>query len=595
MTDSPREPRPSPPGFMAAAWERFRQHKVAQWTIGYLVAAFSVLEGADVLGNSLGWPQAALRFLTLALILLVPVVVTLAWYHGARGQRRVSATEVGIVVFLLAGAGILLWRDSRVDREAVRPMAAPAGDSPGVVAPPPEKSIAVLPFSDMSPGRDQAYLSDGIAEEILNLLAQAADLRVIARTSSFAFKDQSLEIADIARRLNVAHVVEGSVRTSGDKLRVSAQLIRAASSTLLWSQQYDRPLDDILAVQDEIANDIVQALQVRIRGSTLSRPEGGTDDIEAYRLYLQAVNAFNVSTKPMLDEAERLLKRAIELDPGYGRAWSRLGWVAYSKSITSDKSAIEAYEEARQHAKRALELSPRLADAHALLQVIFVQADKDWARAESAGRQALALDPTNSEVLFSAGWFASAQGRYDEGERMYRRALERDPLNFNLVDGIAENYYRTGRLAEAENILRAHIDREPGSVWSRAMLSRVLLVQGKPGAALAMLEQEIDEGARLAYLPIMLEAAGRHAASDAAMRDQIAHWAATCAICIARAHAYRGENDLALEWLERAFRLKDSSLMNVIDEPLLGSLADDPRYHAFVREKLRVPARAASR
>ena len=169
-----------------------------------------------------------------------------------------------------------------------------------------------------------------------------------------------------------------------------------------------------------------------------------------------------------------------------------------------------ANEEGRQCAERALQLSPQLADAHALLQIVFVQADQDWAAAESEGRKALALDPSNPEVLFGAGWFASIQGRYEEGERMYRKALDRDPLNFNLVDGIAENYYRTGRLADAENILRAHIERERRSAWSRAMLSRVLLVLGKPDAALAMLQEEVDEGARIAYLPIMLQGlAGR--------------------------------------------------------------------------------------
>jgi len=587
MTDSPF-------AFLSAAWERLRQHKIAQWTLGYLVVAFSILEGAEVLGNSLGWPQGALRLLTLILILLIPVVVTLAWYHGARGQQRVSAPEAAIIVMLLAGAGILLWLDSRVDHEAGEPVAAaPVSGARDAAAPPPDrKSIAVLPFVDMSPGKDQEYMSDGIAEEILNLLAQAPDLKVIARTSSFAFKGKSVAISDIAKRLNVAHMVEGSVRTAGGKLRVSAQLIRTADSTQLWSQRYDRPLDDIFVVQDQIASEIVQALQVRLRGSTSSRREGGTDDLEAYQLYLQAVNGFNIATWESLDDAERLLKQAIGLDPNYGRAWSRLGWVAYSKSITSSrKPAIKAYEEARKYARRALQLSPQLADAHALLQIVHVQADKDWAAAESEGREALALDPTNPEVLFGAGWFASVQGRYEEGERMYRKALDRDPLNFNLVDGIAENYYRTGRLADAESILRAHIEREPRSAWSRAMLSRVLLVQGKPDAALEMLQEEIDEGARIAYLPIMLQAVGRQAEADAALREQLAYWATECAICIARTYAYRGDNDRALDWLERAWRLKDSSIMNVIDEPLLGGLAEDPRYQSFVRDKLKVPRR----
>jgi adenylate cyclase len=451
------------------------------------------------------------------------------------------------------------------------------------------KSIAVLPFTDMSAEKDQEYMADGIAEELLSLLAQVPDLKVIARTSSFAFKGQQIEVAEIAKRLNVAHVLEGSVRKSGNKLRITAQLIRAADSTELWSERYDRPLDDIFAVQDEIAGAIVQALRIRLL-TTVSSLEGGTENFEAYQLYLQAVSAFNLATHESQDSAERLLKQAIMLDPNYGRAWSRLGWVAYMSSLTGDKVAIDAYKEARQSAERALQLSPQLADAHALLQVVLVQADKDWAAAEAEGKEALALDPTNPEVLFGAGWFASIQRRYEEGERMYRKALERDPLNFNLVDGIAENYYRTGRLADAKQILSTHIEREPRSEWSRAMLSRVLLVQGKADVALATLREEVDEGARIAYLPIMLQANGRQSDSDAAMKELVAYWGDGCAICIARAYAYRGDKDRALDWLDRAHRMRDSSIMNVIDEPLMKSLADDPRYKAFVRDKLKLPS-----
>jgi TolB-like protein/Tfp pilus assembly protein PilF len=453
---------------------------------------------------------------------------------------------------------------------------------------PDEKSIAVLPFADMSVKKDQEYMSDGMAEELLNLLAKVPDLKVIARTSSFAFKGEKIEIAEIAKKLNVAHVLEGSVRTSGNKVRITAQLVRASDSMHVWSETYDRPIDDIFAVQDEIAGAIVQALRVRLLGAVVSSREGGTENFEAYQLYLQAVSAFNLATRESLDSAEKLLKQAIMLDPNYARAWSRLGWVAYTKSIQSNKPNIEAYEEGRQCAERALRLSPQLADAHALLQLVFVQADKDWAAAESEGRKALALDPSNSEVLFGAGWFASVQGRYEEGERMYRKALDRDPLNYILVDGIAENYYRTGRLADAEHILRAHIEREPRSTWSRAMLSRVLLVQGKPDAALAMLQEELDEGARIAYLPIMLQGAGRQAEADVALKELVAYWASQCPMCIARTYAYRGDNDRAMDWLERAYRLRDSSIMNVIDEPLLKSLADDARYKAFVRDKLKV-------
>jgi TolB-like protein/Tfp pilus assembly protein PilF len=577
---------PAPSRDTTNVWSALRRRKVVQWGLAYVAGGWALLQGIDFLVDAFHWPDATKQIATIALAIGLPVALVLSWYHGDRGQQRVGGTELTILAALLALGGFLLWRyepATETPTTATSTTPAPTGD------PPNPKSIAVLPFADMSPQKDQEYMSDGIAEELLSVLAQIPELRVIARTSSFAFKGEKIEIAEIAKRLNVAHVLEGSVRTSGNKVRVTAQLIRASDSTHLWSESYDRPLDDIFAVQDEIADAIMQALRIRLLGAAVSSREGGTESVEAYQFYLQAVSAFNVATPESLESAESLLKQAIRLDPNYGRAWSRLGWVAYTKSITGNKPAIEAYEEARQNAERALQLNPQLADAHALLQIVFVQADKDWAAAESEGRKALALDPSNPEVLFGAGWFASIQGRYEEGERMYRKALDRDPLNFNLVDGIAENYYRTGRLADAEHILRAHIEREPRSAWSRAMLSRVLLVQGKPDAALAMLQEEVDEGARIAYLPIMLQGTGRQAEADAALKELVAYWGSECAICIARTYAYRGDNDRAMDWLERAYRMRDSSIMNVIDEPLLKSLADDPRYKAFVRDMLKVP------
>ncbi len=202
-------------------------------------------------------------------------------------------------------------------------------DQPSVAATAaiPDKSIAVLPFADMSETKNQEYFADGIAEELLNLLAQVPDLKVIARTSSFAFKGEKIEIAEIAKKLNVAHVVEGSIRKSGNTLRIAAQLVRTADSTHLWSETYDRPLDDIFAVQDEIAGAIVQALQIRLAGGELNRRKGGTQNLEAYQLYLRSLSAMNRNTKASLDAAGEYAEQAIKIDPSYGRAWALLAWI----------------------------------------------------------------------------------------------------------------------------------------------------------------------------------------------------------------------------------------------------------------------------
>ena len=573
-----------------AVWDRIKHHKVVQWTLAYLAIAYTLLHGAEMLGNSLGWSHSLLRLFTLLLILGVPVVITLSWYHGARAQRGVSGTELMIIAILLAIGGTFLWRDSRTEHGDERaaavapaqPVSAPA--TPAIS----DKSVAVLPFVDMSEKKDQEYMSDGIAEELLNLLAQVPELKVIARTSSFAFKGEKIEIAEIAKKLNVAHVLEGSIRKSGNTLRISAQLIRTADSTHLWSETYDRPLDDIFKVQDEIANAIVQALQIRLAGGEVSRRKGGTLNLEAYQLYLRAMSAVNQNTKESLDAAGGYLEQAIKLDPGYGMAWYSLATVVSMKTDNVWLAPTEGWERVRQLAQHALQLSPDLAEAHARLQWAHMSLDWDWPAAEAEGRQALAIDPTNPSALMAAGRLSATLGRWDDSERQLRAALVRDPLNTYLIWNLGFTYYRAGRFAESEGLYRKLLELEPDFLWTRSYLGKTLLAQGKPDAALAMVQQEADQATRLWFLPIVLQAAGRQVEADEALQAQIAQWADTGAFFVAMTYAYRGDHDRALEWLERAYQQKDASLDEIVGEPLFKNLADDPRFKAFLR-KMKLP------
>ena len=225
-----------------------------------------------------------------------------------------------------------------------------------------EKSIAILPFTDMSEKKDQEYLADGMAEEIINLLAQVPDLLVSARTSSFYFKGKPTKIPDIARELGVVHVLEGSIRRSGDHLRVTAQLVRADNGYHLWSETYDRELRDVFTVQDDIANAVVQALQIKLMGGELSRRKGGTQNLEAYQLYLRALRAVGQPTQSSLDAAAEYLDQAIKLDPSYGWAWALLADTVMVKTLFGLLDPAEGYERARQLAQHALQLSPDLAE-----------------------------------------------------------------------------------------------------------------------------------------------------------------------------------------------------------------------------------------
>jgi TolB-like protein/Tfp pilus assembly protein PilF len=501
-----------------------------------------------------------------------------------RHSRRFAGAATALT--LLLGGGIFWYYQSASDLPVTRPPAAVMES--GYAAAPHEKSIAVLPFADMSPEGDHEYMSDGIAEELLNLLAQAPDIRVIARTSSFAFKGQNIGVSEIAKKLNVAHVLEGSVRTSDNRLRITAQLVRTADSTQLWSEKYDRPLNDIFAVQDEIANAIVQALQIRLAGGTLSRREGGTSNLEAYQLYLRVGDPFTEASRESLEAAEKHLEQALKLDPNYGRAWSRLGWVVWVQMINGYSKGEGTTERARQLAQHALSLSPDIAEAHALMQTIYATVDWDWTAAEIAGKRALALDPMDPFVLANSVGMLQLSGNYDEALRILNSAILRNPLDVGLLEHLALTYYFAGRYADAENTFRQILDRQPNRDWIRVELATSLLAQGNPQAALDVAQEESDTGARLAYLPIFLQAVGRQAEADAALKAQIEFWGDECAPCIARTYAYRGEYDLALQCLERAYQVKDPTLLGFIDEPLYRNLVDDPRFKAFVRNRLKL-------
>ena len=451
-----------------------------------------------------------------------------------------------------------------------------------------EKSIAVLPFTDMSEKQDQEYLADGMAEEIINLLTKVPDLLVPARTSSFYFKGKETKIPEIARELGVAHVLEGSIRRSGDQLRVTAQLVRADNGYHLWSETYDRELRDVFEVQDDIAIAVVQALQIRLAGGELSRQKGGTQNLEAYQLYLRAMSAVNQNTKKSLDAAGVHLEQAIKLDPAYGMAWYALATVVSMKTDNLWLAPTEGWERVRQLAQHALQLSPDLAEANARLQWAYMSLDWDWPAAEAEGRRALAVDPMNPSALMAAGRLSATLGRWDDSERQLRAALIRDPLNTYLIWNLGFAYYRAGRFEESEGLYRKLLELEPRFLWTRSYLGKTLLAQGKPDAALAMVQQEADEATRLWFLPVVLQAAGRQAEADEALQAQIVQWADTGAFFVAMTYAYRGDHDRALEWLERAYQQKDASLDEIVGEPLFKNLADDPRYKAFLR-KMKLP------
>ncbi|PYK91277.1 MAG: hypothetical protein DME40_06960, partial [Verrucomicrobia bacterium] len=324
----------------------------------------------------------------------------------------------------------------------------------------PEKSIAVLPFVDMSAGKDQEYFSDGISEELLNLLAKIPQLQVTARTSSFAFKGKEVAIPEIARTLHVAHVLEGSVRKAGNSVRITAQLIRTGTDTHLWSQTYDRKLDDIFAIQDEIAADVVKQLKVTLLGAA---PKARTTDPEAYALYLQAVQLGRPFTAEAFKQSDALYRKVLAIDPRYAPAWYGLARNFGNETGQGLLPGKEGFAQAREAAVKALAIDPDYAPAHAQLGWIEMYGDNDLAGAALHLERALALDPADLSVLTTSATLLQSLGRLDEALALEDAAVRRDPVNVTALFNLGYHQRMAGRLDAAIASFRTVLSLSPSN------------------------------------------------------------------------------------------------------------------------------------
>jgi TolB-like protein/class 3 adenylate cyclase/lipoprotein NlpI len=453
-----------------------------------------------------------------------------------------------------------------------------------------DNSIAVLPFVDMSQAKDQAYFSDGISEELLNLLAKIPQLKVAARTSSFSFKGKGVEIPEIARQLHVANVLEGSVRKSGDQVRITAQLIRAAEGYHLWSETYDRKMDDIFKIQDEIAGEVVKELKVTLLGAA---PKTRTTDPKAYALFLQARELGRQKAADGIAKSDALFRQALEIDPGYAPAWNELGKNFTSKANIGLVSNQEGYARAREATEKALTLDPDYAPAHARLGWIAMSGDNDPAGAARHFQRALALDPTSLDVLGNASTFLQSLGRLDQALALQEAVLRRDPVNVTTLNNLG-NYQRYAvRYDAAIASFRTLLSLSPGRGGARAQLGTTLLLKGDAPAALAEIEQEKSDVWRMIGLPMAYCALGRKADADAALDALIAKSEKDGPYNIAYVYAFCGGADKAFEWLEKAITYQDPGLGSIVTENLFDKIHSDPRWLPFLRKLGKAPDQLA--
>ena len=565
-------------------WAALRRRKVVQWALAYVAVGWGLLQGLEYVAGAFHWPEQLQRVAIVVFAVGLPIAVVVAWFHGDRGHQGVSGGEIAILAILLTiGAGAAWWAWQLPAESAAsadtRPVARPVVDAA-------EPSVAVLPFVNLSSDPEQDYFSDGLAEQVLDLLARVPELRVIARTSSFSFRGKDADIAAIAQKLNVSHVLEGSVRKSGNRLRITAQLIRADDSSHLWSQSYDRELTDIFAIQDEIATAVVQQLELKLLDGGLPARRT-THSPEAYQAYLRGLYLDTRRGAADLQAARASYERALELDPRFAPAWAGLARMHVRSAMELD--ADDDWERARDAANHTLEIDPDNAEGHAALAWVRSYHDWDWAGAKASADRALEIEPGNARIASTAGMvYFYIFGDQQRGLELMRRAVSLDPVRLAGHNNLGWSLMRTGQLDESWASFETARTLSVDPSWTEGPFGLLLLLQGDAAAALERMKK-VTGNLGLAGQAMAYSALGQKQHSDEMLRKLETLAGAGDAVLLAMVHAYRGERDEALQWLERAYREHNSDLVEIRGQPLLRSLESDPRYRDFLRTKLRLP------
>jgi TolB-like protein/tetratricopeptide (TPR) repeat protein len=498
---------------------------------------------------------------------------------GSASVAKRAFVAAGVVVALGLGGvlAIRFWQSKHGESRASVPATATISD----------KSIAVLPFADMSEKKDQEYFADGIAEEVLDRLTQVPGLKVVGRASSFQFRSRNSNPAGIGTELGVAYLLEGSVRREGGRVRVTAQLVETRSGAQRWSDRFDSDLVGMLQVQDTIAVEIARALQIAVEVDTA--PRSSIKSPESLDAYLRGLQSVDRQSRESSEAAVASFQQALALDPTFAPAAIGLAKAYTFIGNEGWLSTKVAFERARKAALLAKQLDPQSPSPHVRLAEIYVTYDWDWAGADRELNQALALGPRNSDWARIASERAAAIGQWDDARQLGIAAVALDPLNpaVHMILGWSI-YLHTGDFAEAEQAFRRGLQIAPQWGSGRYFLGEALMLQGHHELALAEFRRESPDDGQLEGSAMVHFAAGRKSESDAALAEAIRHNGTSWPSEIARVYAFRGEKDRAFEWLERAFDLRDEDLYVIKGDPLLKNIEGDPRYVAFLK-KMNLP------
>ena len=596
-------------------FEQLKQRNVFRVAILYLVVCWLILDPVHVIFHMLDVPIWANRLVVMLMAVGFPAVVIFAWVYEITPEGLKPTVEVphhksirkvtgrrldrAIIAVLAVALTYFVLDKFWISKHLAAPQpvtsapvaAARATTAPATATPfaPPPHSIAVLPFVNLSGDKDQEYFSDGLTEELLNSLVEIEGLQVAARTSSFSFKEHP-DIATVARKLNVGAVLEGSVRRSGNTVRITTQLLDAVTGFHLWSKTYDRDLSDVLRLQTEIATAVASSLRVTLIGDVSAKIElGGTHNPAAFDAYLRASRAYwwsAIGSRQTVQAAIDTYMEAVRLDPGYALALAdRSNALAYLAGNYETGQAIrDNYDKALADAREALRLAPRLAEGHLALARNFLEGSLDFSQASVEYERAVALAPGDARVLTSYGTFAAQVGRSVEGVAAARRVVMLDPLNPITHSSLGTALHFARRYPEAVAALKDGLVLSPEDAETGVFLGLQYYLIGDFESARAACEAHPEHWASGLCLAMTYEKLGRHTQAEAELGKLKTSRGDAAAYIYASIYAQWGNRKQALDWLEKALQLRDQGLQVLKTDPYLDPLRKEPRFQAVMRE-----------
>jgi serine/threonine-protein kinase len=583
-------------------FSELKRRNVYKVAVAYAVVAWLLIQIATQVFPFFDIPNWAVRLVVLLLILGFPVALILSWAFeltpqgikrtesaDAAGQHSRGGLWIAVVVIAAALSLGLFF----LGRYTAGRATTPQTETASAVS---NKSIAVLPLVNTSGDSANEYFSDGLSEELIAVLAKIHDLKVIGRSSSFLFKGKSDDSKTIGEKLGVAHLIEGSVRKQGDRVRIVAELINAADGRSLWSETYDRELKDVFRVQNEIATAVADQMKVNLLGQpTQPAVATSTENPAAHTAVLQSDFYFQQQTVDSIRKSISLLQEAVRLDPNYALAYAKLAqaWRQYAASYAID-DAPKAYDEARQAADKAVGLAPDSPEVQMTVGLLAMNPGLDFAGGEKEFRRVLQSFPNNAAAKNSLTLSLLAQDRLTEAEEAAREALSLDPLLTTLWYNLGRILAATGRYKEAEEACRKGLELQPGASRFHTYLALLDVLQNRP--AQAMVEAQLEnEGFWRDFATAMVQQAyGDRSSADAALKNFIAKDSIGGAFQVAILYAIRKQPDEMFKWLETAYATRDSGMVQLAIMPFFYPYRHDPRFTALCQKlKVELPATPA--